>query len=103
MTSPSVRGRIQDGEEDYQVTSGDMPSFLYDDPENYDPDDVLAGFMRGFFLARVHIHYLPQSERLTCSSAYVPYSKGHGRPCSAPPLERRPLVVVWRIFAKSKQ
>lgn len=56
MTSPSVRAKIQDGIEEYQVIGGDMPSFLYEDPAKYDPEDVLAGFMRGFFLARVCVH-----------------------------------------------
>ena len=53
---PSVRAKIQAGDEDYQVTADDVPSFLYEDPEAYDPDDVLSGFMRGYFLARVSDH-----------------------------------------------
>lgn len=56
MTSPSVRAKIQDRIEEYQVIGGDMPSFLYEDPDEYDPEDVLAGFMRGFFLAHVCVH-----------------------------------------------
>ena len=56
MTVPSVRAKIQAGEEDYQITADDVPSFLYEDPEAYDPDDVLSGFLRGYFLARVSDH-----------------------------------------------
>lgn len=56
MTSPSVRAKIQDGIEGYEVTGGDMPSFLYEDPARYDPEDVLVGFMQGFFLAHIHDH-----------------------------------------------
>jgi hypothetical protein len=56
LTSSSVRAKIHEGLEEYQVTGGDMPSFLFEDPDKVDPENVLAGFMRGFFLARVRIH-----------------------------------------------
>ncbi|KAN0135028.1 hypothetical protein V8E53_007146, partial [Lactarius tabidus] len=48
----AVRAKIHEGLEEYQVTGGDMPSFLFEDPDKVDPENVLAGFMRGFFLAR---------------------------------------------------
>ena len=57
MTLPSVRAKIQAGEEEYQVTGADVPSFLYEDPEQYDPEDVLFSFMRGYFLACVCDHH----------------------------------------------
>ncbi|KAI9445703.1 hypothetical protein BJY52DRAFT_422297 [Lactarius psammicola] len=48
-----VRAKARDGlEEEYQVTAEDMPSFLYEDPLKYDPENVLSGFMRGPFLIR---------------------------------------------------
>jgi hypothetical protein len=56
LTLPRVRAKIQAGQEEYQMASGDMPSFLFEEPEKYDTKEVLAGFMRGFFLACVHIH-----------------------------------------------
>ena len=45
MTVPSVRAKIQAGDKDYQVTADDVPSFLYEDPEAYNPEDVLSGFL----------------------------------------------------------
>ncbi|KAI9465094.1 hypothetical protein BJY52DRAFT_1221184 [Lactarius psammicola] len=36
------------------VTAHYPPAFLYEDPTKYNPDDVLQGFMRGYFLVRVH-------------------------------------------------
>ncbi|KAN0141163.1 hypothetical protein V8E53_000919 [Lactarius tabidus] len=46
-----VRAKIHEGLEEYQVTSRDMPSFLFEDPDKVNPENVLAGFMQGFFLA----------------------------------------------------
>ncbi|KAF8261666.1 hypothetical protein EI94DRAFT_1705351 [Lactarius quietus] len=46
-----IRVKINEGVDDYQVTGRDMPTFLYEDPEKYDPEDMLSGFMRGYFLA----------------------------------------------------
>lgn len=63
LTSRSVRGKINDGLEEYQVTGGDMPSFLFQDPDKVDPENVLAGFMRGFFLARVCIYKTHQQRQ----------------------------------------
>lgn len=58
----SVRTKVRDGVEGYQVTAEDVPSFLYEDPLNYDPENVLAGFMRGYFLPRVGAHQAFQSK-----------------------------------------
>ncbi|KAH8977307.1 hypothetical protein EDB86DRAFT_2838038 [Lactarius hatsudake] len=44
------RTKIRDGVEGYEVTGGDPLAFLYEDPENYDPTNLLSGFMRGYFL-----------------------------------------------------
>ncbi|KAF8258317.1 hypothetical protein EI94DRAFT_1708102 [Lactarius quietus] len=40
-----IRAKINEGVDDYQVTGGDMPTFLYKDPEKYDPEDMLSGFI----------------------------------------------------------
>ncbi|KAH9024767.1 hypothetical protein EDB85DRAFT_1894198 [Lactarius pseudohatsudake] len=48
-----LRTKIRNGLEGYKVTGGDPPAFLYEDPENYDPTNLLSGFMRGYFLPRV--------------------------------------------------
>jgi hypothetical protein len=45
MTLYSVRAKINEGVDDYQVTGTDMPVFLYKDPEKYNPEDMLSGFM----------------------------------------------------------
>ena len=58
---PSVREKVRDGVSEYKVTAGDVPSFLYEDPKKYDPENVLTGFMQGFFLARVRSHQTFQS------------------------------------------
>ncbi|KAH9162307.1 hypothetical protein EDB89DRAFT_2079838 [Lactarius sanguifluus] len=39
-------------EEKYNVTADDVPSFLYEDPLNIDPDDIFFGLMKGYFLIR---------------------------------------------------
>ncbi|KAH8977902.1 hypothetical protein EDB86DRAFT_3091303 [Lactarius hatsudake] len=51
-TDNPVETKIRDGVEGYEVTGGDPPAFLYEDPENYDPTNLLSGFMRGYFLPR---------------------------------------------------
>ncbi|KAH9050804.1 hypothetical protein EDB87DRAFT_1755672 [Lactarius vividus] len=51
-TDNPVETKIRNGLEGYEVTGGDPPAFLYEDPENYDPTNLLSGFMRGYFLAR---------------------------------------------------
>ena len=61
--------------EEYQITADSMPSFLYDDPLQFDPNDVLAGFMRGRFLIRVsenNDHSEGESNR--SASVHVPFS-----------------------------
>ncbi|KAH9015649.1 hypothetical protein EDB84DRAFT_1567627 [Lactarius hengduanensis] len=44
--------KINDVDEEYRVTAELMPAFLYDDPDFYNPDDLLEGLMRGYFLVR---------------------------------------------------
>ncbi|KAH9177216.1 hypothetical protein EDB89DRAFT_1902451 [Lactarius sanguifluus] len=39
-------------EEKYNVTADDVPSFLYEDPLNVDPNDIFFGLMKGYFLIR---------------------------------------------------
>ncbi|KAI0259653.1 hypothetical protein BC834DRAFT_604979 [Gloeopeniophorella convolvens] len=34
------------------ITGDEMPAFMYENPSAYNPDDVLFGFMRGYFLLR---------------------------------------------------
>ncbi|KAH9039662.1 hypothetical protein EDB85DRAFT_2141166 [Lactarius pseudohatsudake] len=51
-TDNPVETKIRNGLEGYEVTGGDPPAFLYEDPENYDPTNLLSGFMRGYFLPR---------------------------------------------------
>jgi hypothetical protein len=75
MTVPSVRAKIQAGDEDYQITGDDVPAFLYEDPESYDPEDVLNGFMRGYFLARVSDQQPPWAS-LTISQCLRAIFKG---------------------------
>ncbi|KAH9019021.1 hypothetical protein EDB85DRAFT_2154100 [Lactarius pseudohatsudake] len=50
--SDPVRTKVNGGVKGYKVTAHDAPAFLYEDPSKYNPDDVLSGFMRGYFLAR---------------------------------------------------
>ena len=74
MTVPSVRAKIQAGDKDYQVTADDVPSFLYEDPEAYNPEDVLSGFLRGYFLACVSDHYpfaLGITDNITVSPSHI--------------------------------
>ncbi|KAI9431146.1 hypothetical protein H4582DRAFT_2085408 [Lactarius indigo] len=52
-TDNPVETKIRNGLEGYEVTGGDPPAFLYEDPENYDPTNLLSGFMRGYFLPRI--------------------------------------------------
>ncbi|KAF8264671.1 hypothetical protein EI94DRAFT_1805484 [Lactarius quietus] len=51
FTNDPAGAKINEGVDDYQVTGRDMPAFLYEDPGKYDPEDMLCGFMRGYFLA----------------------------------------------------
>lgn len=53
MTMHSIRARVNAGDAKYRVTASYPPAFLYEDPDKYDPEDVLAGLMRGYFLVRV--------------------------------------------------
>ena len=41
------------GDVRYRVTAIQPPAFLYENPDNYDPENVLQGFMRGYFLVRI--------------------------------------------------
>ncbi|KAH9025742.1 hypothetical protein EDB85DRAFT_2149582 [Lactarius pseudohatsudake] len=36
--------------EKYKVTADNVPSFLYEDPLNIDPNDIFFGLMKGYFL-----------------------------------------------------
>ncbi|KAF8270156.1 hypothetical protein EI94DRAFT_1798386 [Lactarius quietus] len=45
FTNDPAGAKINEGVDDYQVTGRDMPTFLYEDPEKYDPEDMLSGFM----------------------------------------------------------
>ncbi|KAI9431323.1 hypothetical protein H4582DRAFT_2085154 [Lactarius indigo] len=50
--SDPLRTKVNSGVKGYEVTAHDAPAFLYEDPDKYNPDDVLSGFMRGYFLTR---------------------------------------------------
>ena len=66
---------VNTGAEEYQITTDSVPSFLYDDPLQFGPNDVLAGFMRGRFLIRVsenNDHSEGESNR--SASVHVPFS-----------------------------
>jgi hypothetical protein len=54
MTVFSIRVKINDGSEEFQITGRKVPAFLYEDLDVYDPDDILSGLMRGYFLIWVH-------------------------------------------------
>jgi len=63
MTLSSIREKVKNGvEEEYHVTVEDVPSFLYEDPLEYDPENVLSGFMRGYFLIRLCVRQAFQSK-----------------------------------------
>ncbi|KAH9167311.1 hypothetical protein EDB89DRAFT_2232445, partial [Lactarius sanguifluus] len=49
-TNNPVESKRARGVVGYEVTGGDPPAFLYKDLENYDPTNLLFGFMRGYFL-----------------------------------------------------
>jgi hypothetical protein len=63
MTLSSVRAMVKAVEEGYEVMADDVPSFLFEDPLKFDPENVLSGFMRGYFLFRVRI---PHALRNKC-------------------------------------
>ncbi|KAH9003266.1 hypothetical protein EDB83DRAFT_2324362 [Lactarius deliciosus] len=44
--------KINDVNNEYNVTADLLPAFLYEDPDYYNPDNLLEGFMRGYFLVR---------------------------------------------------
>lgn len=47
------RAKINDPDNEYQVTAVHLPAFLYEDPDQYNPKKILMGFMRGYYLVRV--------------------------------------------------
>ena len=49
----SVRASVNAGDPTFEVTAQMSPVFLYKDPSKYDPQDVLAGLLRGLYLVRV--------------------------------------------------
>ncbi|KAH8984505.1 hypothetical protein EDB92DRAFT_1819043 [Lactarius akahatsu] len=51
--SDPLRTKVNGGVKGYKVTAHDTPAFLYEDPSKYNPDDILFGFMQGYFLARL--------------------------------------------------
>ncbi|KAI9431693.1 hypothetical protein H4582DRAFT_2084517 [Lactarius indigo] len=51
-TDNPVETKVKNGLVGYEVTGGDPPAFLYEDPENYDPTNLLSRFMWGYFLPR---------------------------------------------------
>ena len=53
----SVRALINAADPTYKVTVQRLPAFLYEDPNAYDADNILTGFMRGPFLLQVSKTY----------------------------------------------
>ena len=53
VTVHSTRAKVNSGDHRYRVTAVQPPAFLYENPDDYDPENVLRGFMRGYFLVRV--------------------------------------------------
>ena len=53
----SVRALINAADPTYKVTAQRLPAFLYEDPNAYDADNILTGFMRGPFLLQVSKTY----------------------------------------------
>ncbi|KAF8263265.1 hypothetical protein EI94DRAFT_1704128 [Lactarius quietus] len=45
----SVQAKLNAGSDEFHVTGTSPPSFLYEDPDNYNPKKVLSSFMRGYF------------------------------------------------------
>ena len=71
----SVRVMVNTGAEEYQVTTDSVPSFLYDDPLQFDPNDVFTGFMRGCFLICVSENNdCSKGESNLSASVHVPFS-----------------------------
>ncbi|KAH9172692.1 hypothetical protein EDB89DRAFT_1906001 [Lactarius sanguifluus] len=50
-----IRERVRERDERYKVIASYSPAFLYEDPDNYNSDDVLAGLMRGYFLILINV------------------------------------------------
>ncbi|KAF8269196.1 hypothetical protein EI94DRAFT_1799482 [Lactarius quietus] len=48
----SIQVKINGGDEAYLVMVDLSPSFLYEDPNEYDPEDVYIRYMRGYYLIR---------------------------------------------------
>jgi len=53
LTIFSVRDSINNAWGEYDVTSKQLPVFLYEDPENHDPDDIFKGLFHGPYLLKV--------------------------------------------------
>ncbi len=63
MTLSSIQEKFKNGvEEEYHVMAEDVPLFLYEDLLKYDPENVLSGFMRGYFLIRICVRQAFQSK-----------------------------------------
>ena len=46
--------QVEDGA--IEITTEDLPSFLYESGTVYNPDDETAGLFRGFLFVRVSLH-----------------------------------------------
>ena len=49
----SVQAKVNAGSEEFQVIGTNLPAFLYEDLDKYDPKDTLSGLMWGYFLGHV--------------------------------------------------
>ena len=59
-----MQNKINGGDEAYPVMADLLPSFLYEDPNEYDPEDVYIRYMRGYYL--VHISSLVYIYQTDC-------------------------------------
>ena len=93
----SVRAMVNTGAEEYQVTTNSVPSFLYDDPLQFDPNDVFTGFMRGCFLICVSEKMIVPREKVTslpvCVCHFLRTKQGHQ--WTWPPSEDHPGLLLW--------
>jgi hypothetical protein len=91
----SVRALVNAGDPSYEVTAQLLPTFLYKDPSKYDPNNILAGLLRGPFLVRVsnfnsNVMYL---NGLVSASGHC--SSARQALFHSPQQSRRPLDRAW--------
>lgn len=97
----SLRALVNAGNPAYQVTAEKSPAFLYEDPSNYDPNNVFVGLLRGPFLVRVrkfkHHRDLSQRPSQCFQALYISPARATQHSSTKPTPARSGLVKKYRI------